>query len=203
MRLTLLIIGLWTLNVLGQSGFQLGIEASPVYHADIQRNKVTTIRTTASGYGFNVGVPIKWWMSDYVALQSGLTFDLMMFDNRAGKVLQSSTRHGSIHLPLMLDYALTDSWHALFGAGLNYNFMNVQWTPQGKLSLDSQTNRFQPYIGVGLSTLMDRDAGVFELGAQARYHFIDMYKDGWFSDEDFTDRIISFDVILRYYLVNR
>ena len=36
----------------------------------VERNKVTTLRTSASGYGLNVGVPIKWWMTDYISSSS-------------------------------------------------------------------------------------------------------------------------------------
>jgi Outer membrane protein beta-barrel domain len=198
-----ILILLFSFKSHAQEGFQLGIEVSPAWHLDVQKNKVTTIRTTASGYGFNVGVPIKWWVSDYLALQTGLTFELMLFDERINKTLLSSNRHGSINLPVMFNYALASNWYLLFGGGINYNVLNKQWTSLGKIELGGITNSFQPYAGLGLSTMVERDVGIFELGAQMRYHFIDLYKPSTFSNGDFVDRVLSFDVLLRYYLFNK
>ncbi|MBD3636771.1 MAG: outer membrane beta-barrel protein [Crocinitomicaceae bacterium] len=204
LKRTLILLLLIVMNkAYAQEGFQLGLEASPAWHANMQRNKITGLRTSTGGYGFNVGVPVKWWFSDGIALQTGLTFELMLFDERINKNLISSNRHGSLHLPVMLNYALSGNWYLLFGGGVNYNVLNQRWTTIGKANLTAVTNTFQPYIGVGISTLMEREGGVFELGAQSRFHFIDLYKPSIFSDGDFTNRILSFDLILRYYLLNR
>lgn len=194
---------LLTLNLPAQEGFQMGLELSPAWNVNIQRQEGIALRTYTSGYGFNIGVPVKWWAYESLALQTGLTFEFMAFDNRIGNSLSSSNRHGSIHLPVMFNYALSSNWYVLFGGGVNYNVLNYQWTPIGNLGLTAVTNNFQPYGGLGLSTLMERDKGVFELGAQGRFHFIDLYKSSTFSAAGIINRILTFDLVLRYYLFNR
>src|SRR5690606_16105386 len=119
----------------------------------------------------NMGVPVRWGFSELLSLQTGLTFEMMLFDTRANKQLISSNRHGSLHLPLILNYQLTGGWYLIAGAGLNYNFLNTGWTQIFKFNITNTTNVIQPYFALGISTMMERDLGDFELGAQGRFHF--------------------------------
>ncbi|MEX1001850.1 MAG: hypothetical protein WDZ35_07035 [Crocinitomicaceae bacterium] len=188
--------------VYSQEGLQLGVEVSPAWNLNTHRSKATGIRSSESGYGFNVGIPLKWWYAENMAFHSGLNFEYMAFDNRVNNTLIGSNRYGSIHLPLFLNYKLSGGWVALFGGGINYQFFNQAWSGFG-VDISSQINQFQPYLGAGVSTLMERDNGVFEFGAQARYHFLELWAPGTPTVDDFTSKILSLDLILRYYLWNR
>ena len=201
-RLIIIALVLVSYQGIAQDKFKLGAEISPAWHINLQRQISTGLVSNSSGYGFNVGVPVRWVFGEYMSLQTGLTFELMMFDDRFNKQLLSSNRHGSLNVPIILNYQLTGGWNAIFGVGVNYNFMNTQWTPIGKISLQSATNVFQPYAALGISTLMERGMGDFELGVQGRFHFIDLYKNSG-NSTDFTNWILSFDLILRYYLFNK
>lgn len=186
----------------GQEGFKLGVEATPSWHFNIQRQASTALLSNTGGYGFNLGVPIKWGFSESMALQTGLGFEMMLFDQRFNKVLLSSNRHGSIHVPLQLSFALSGGWNFLAGGGLNYCIYNNQWTQLGSINISAATNKVQPYLAAGVSTLMDRGNGMFELGLMGRYHFIDLYNgETTFSDPDFKNWIFSADLVLRYYLI--
>lgn len=202
--LILCLLGLiGTGSVKAQEGFQLGLELSPAWNINVQKQLGTGLRTYASGYGFNVGVPVKWWAFESLALQTGLSFEYMAFDNRFQNTLVSSLRYGSLHLPLMFNYAVTDGWYAIFGGGVNYNVFNQSWVSGIGINISNQTNKLQPYVGAGVSTMMHRDKGSFELGAQARFHLINIWADGTVNAMDFKNKILSFDLILRYYLFNR
>ena len=190
-------------SLLAQEGLKIGAEVSPAWDINIQRQTDTGLRSNTNGYGFNIGAPLRWGFSESMSLQTGLTFEIMMFDQRIGKTLYTSTRHGSVNLPIMLNYQVSGGWYFIFGGGFNYNFLNYQWTQSGKIGLTGVTNTFQPYGAAGISTMMEQGNGVFELGVVGRFHFIDLYKPSTFSNGDFTNRILSFDLILRYYLFNR
>lgn len=189
-------------SVIAQQKFHLGIEASPAWDINAQKQKTTGIRTSVSGYGFNIGVPIKWFFKENIALQTGLGFEYMVFDNRFNGTLISSERYGQAHVPLMFNYGITDSWFANFGAGINYTLFASSWAGNA-VNVTNQTKQFQPYVGLGASTLVERDKGMFELGAQVRYHFLELFADGTVLANQYNSRIISFDLLLRFYLFNR
>lgn len=203
MKQFVLFLGLVITSIsLAQEGFQLGLEASPSWDLHTHRNTTTGIRSSESGYGFNIGVPVKYWFSENAALHSGLTFEYMAFDNRVNNTLISSLRFGSLNVPVMINYKLSGGWLVNFGAGVKYHVLNQSWAGFG-VDISNQINSFQPYAGFGISTLMERDNGTFELGARGRYHFLELYQDWTSNAEDFNNRIISFDLILRFYFVNR
>lgn len=195
------IISIATVNALSQEGVQLGIEISPAWDVNLQRPEAAGIISAFSGYGFNVGVPLKWWFSESMAFQSGLTFEYMAFDNRVNNTLFSSERYGSINLPLMLNYAVSGNWFLLFGGGMNYNLFVQSWSGFS-LNILSLRTKFQPYAGFGVSTMMERDKGVFELGAQARYHFLELNAPTTSLAIDNNSNVLSFDLLLRFYLFN-
>ncbi|UKN02659.1 PorT family protein [Paracrocinitomix mangrovi] len=200
-RVVVIFLVLLSFGLNAQQGFHLGAEVSPSWNVNLQRQSSTGLNNSTAGYGFNIGVPMRYGINDQFSIQSGLTFEFMAFDERFNKTLISSNRHGSLHLPLMMSYGVTDAWYLNFGLGINYNFYNRQWTSFGTLDLGSVTNKFQPYTGLGLSTLLEQDKGTFELGVLGRFHFIDMYKPSTFSAEEFKNYIISLDLILRMYFL--
>ena len=193
---------LCSVNSKAQTGFQLGLEISPVWNLNTHYNKILGFGQAESGYGFNVGVPVKWWFREGVSLQTGLTFEYMAFDNRVNNTLLSSQRFGSIHLPLMFNIALNGNWYGAVGGGVNYNVFNQAWSGFS-VDISNQINSFQPYIGAGVNTLLERDKGVFEFGIQGRFHFIQLLNDTAPQATDFSSNILSLDLILRFYLFNR
>ncbi len=193
---------LLSLNTKAQSGFQLGLEVSPVWNLNVHYNKVLGFGPADGGYGFNIGVPVKWWFKENISLQTGLTFEYMAFDNRVNNTLLSSQRHGSINLPIMFNLALSDTWYGVFGTGVNYNVFNQAWSGFS-VDISSQINSFQPYIGAGVNTLLERDKGVFEFGVQGRFHFIQLLNENAPQSNDFSSNILSLDLLLRFYLFNR
>lgn len=205
MRRLILAICLFLSTIsIGQEGLMIGIEATPSWHFNIQRQASTKLISNTGGYGFTLGVPVKWGFSETMALQTGLSFEMMLFDQRFNKTLVSSNRHGSVHLPIHLTYALTGGWYFVGGAGVNYCLVNSQWTQLGSINISIATNKFQPYLAAGVSTSMERGNGIFELGMIGRYHFIDLYNgDTSFSDADFKNWIFSTDLVLRYYFFSK
>lgn len=201
-RLIVICLLLISVESHAQNGFQLGLEISPAWNLNTHYNKILGFGPAESGYGFNVGVPVKWWFKENISLQTGLTFEYMAFDNRVNNTLLSSQRHGSVNLPLMFNLALSGSWYASFGAGLKYNFLNQAWSGFS-VDISSQINSFQPYFGGGVNTLIERDKGVFEFGIQGRYHFIQLLNETAPQSTDFSSNILSLDLILRFYLLNR
>lgn len=193
---------LFALSVKSQSGFQLGLEISPAWNLNVHYNSILGFGPAESGYGFNVGVPVKWWFRENMSLQTGLTFEYMAFDNRFNNTLLSSRRYGSIHLPLMFNLGLNGNWYGAFGAGINYNVFNQAWSGFS-VDISSEINSFQPYVGAGVNTLIERDKGVFEFGIQGRFHFLQLLNDTAPQATDFSSNILSLDLLLRFYLFNR
>lgn len=197
----IILITIFSLNSIAQEGIQVGVEISPAWDINIQRPEAAGITSAFTGYGFNVGVPVKGWVSETIALQSGLTFEYMAFDNRVNNTLFSSERYGSLNLPVMLNYALSGNWYFLFGAGVNYNLFVQSWSGFS-LNILSLRTKFQPYAALGVTTMMEREKGVFELGAQARYHFLELNAATTTLAIDNNSNVLSFDLLLRFYLFN-
>jgi hypothetical protein len=184
-----------------QKGFRLGVEVSPSWVLNAHRNKTTTIRTFESGYGFNVGLPLKYHFNEYSGIESGLSFEYYAFDNRANNILVSSNRFASIHLPLTYLYQITGDWYAHFGGGIRYQIMNRAWSGWS-VDISPVVNRVQPYLALGASTFLERDNGMFELGLMTRYHFINLWKESAPQAAGSTSKIVSFDLLLRFYFIN-
>jgi len=185
-----------------QEGLQMGLEISPAWNLNVHRSKVIKSWSFESGYGFNVGLPLKYWFSETMAIQSGLTYEYVAFDNRFNSTLVSSYRYGSLHVPVMFNLAMKGGWNAIFGAGLNYNIMNKFWAGNS-VDITPSIQSVQPYVGGGASTLLERNKGVFEIGVQARYHFLELSDKNVPTVSDFSSNILSFDLIMRFYLVNK
>lgn len=197
-----LIVSIWVGSMTyAQEGFQLGLELSPSWMLNTHRNLVTGLRSSESGYGFNAGVPIKYWFSEYMGFESGVSFEYMAFDNRFNNTLVSSNRFASINMPLTFIYQMSGNWYAHGGVGAKYQLMNRTWSGFA-VDISSSVNQFQPYAALGVSTLIERDQGVFELGVMGRYHVINLWAEGTAQAAGNTSKVVSFDLMLKFFLFN-
>ncbi len=196
---TLLLLCL-SFHVKAQEGFQIGFSASPSWKINMTTQKQTGIRSYQSGYGFSIGIPVKYWINDYSAFSSGLEYDFSAFDGFQNGQLVSSVRFNALHLPLMFNVNLTGHWYALVGAGLLYNLSarDLNAVTFGT-DITSQTNRLQPYLGLGISSLNERDRGLLEYGVQLRYQVRDIWINDYAPLENFNAHLISADLVIHYY----
>jgi hypothetical protein len=200
-KIGLIILLFLTTNVKAQEGFHLGVEISPAFVLNSHRNLTTSLRSSESGYGFNVGVPLKYFWSEYMGLESGLTFEYMAFDNRFNNTLISSNRFGSLNMPLTLIYQVAGDWYVHGGVGAKYQFLNRAWSGFA-VDIGSAVNKVQPYVALGVSTFLERDKGIFELGVMGRYHFLNLWNESSPQSAGSTSKIISFDIMLKFFLFN-
>ncbi len=184
-----------------QEGFHLGVEVSPSWMLNTHRNTTTGLRSSESGYGFNAGVPIKYFFNEYMGIESGVSFEYMAFDVRVNNALQFSNRFGSVNFPLTILYQVSGNWYTHAGAGFKYQFMNKSWSGFS-VDIGPSVNKIQPYVALGVSTLIERDKGLFELGAMARYHFINLWAAGSPQGAAGTSKVVSFDLMLKFFLFN-
>jgi len=173
----------------------LGIELSPSYQLQSIRNKATGLFSSISGYGFNLGAPIKFNLNDNKSFSTGLLYEFSAFDNRVNTFLISSLRLNSLRIPFTYNYPIVEGLYLNAGGGINYVFNSKEYGGGIWLKTNTITNRFQPYIAAGLSTLMDRNTNTYELGVNARYHLIDIWK---YAAQTSTN-IIAIDLNLKYY----
>lgn len=172
-----------------------GIEVSPSYQLQSIRNKATGLFSSISGYGFNLGAPIKINLTDNKSISTGLLYEFSAFDNRVNTFLISSLRLNSVHIPITYNYPIIERLYLNAGGGINYIFNSKEYGGGIWLKTNSIINQFQPYVAAGLSTLMDRNTNTYELGVNARYHFIDIWK---YAAQTSTS-IIAIDLNLKYY----
>lgn len=196
---TLVHILFWQ-NLSAQEGAQIGLSVTTGLQLQTHRSKTTGIWSSQSGYGFSFGMPVKYWTSETRALNTGLDYEYASFDNWANNNLVSSTRYHSLHLPVSYNINLISSWYASFGTGLNYFFRSRTFSPANNVSIGSITNSFQPYLSLGINTFGARGNGFFELGLQARYHFLDLWKKSHPTFLVTTSKILSLDLVMRFYL---
>jgi hypothetical protein len=200
-KIGLIILLFLTTNVKAQEGFHLGVEISPAFVLNSHRNLTTSLRSSESGYGFNVGIPMKYFWSEYMGIETGLTFEYMAFDNRFNNTLISSNRFGSINMPLTLIYEVAGDWYVHGGVGAKYQFLNRGWSGFA-VDIGSAVNKVQPYVALGVSTFLERDKGMFELGVMGRYHFLNLWNESSPQSAGSTSKIISFDIMLKFFLFN-
>jgi len=187
------------LNSIAQQGFMLGLNISPTWKIIMSSPKQTGLRTYQGGYGFTVGIPVKYWINDYSAFCSGIEYDFSAFDSYQNSNLVSSVRFNSLHLPLMFNVNLSGDWYGLLGAGLLYNLSVRDLNSTIGTDVTAVTNRLQPYLGLGVSTIRSNDYGYFEYGIQLRYQFRDMWDKNYAPLVDFNSHLISGDFIFRYF----
>ncbi len=199
MKYLLAFLILFNLSSSQAQDIKFGIEVSPAFNLHAHHSKTTTAWSSENGYGFNAGFAMRYPINEYTALNTGLNYEYVSFDNWAYNTLQSSLRFGSIHLPLMFSREVIGSWHANFGGGINYLFMNNRIVPGTKVSISNSIDKFQPYVGLGVSTLMDRNAGLFELGFNARYHFMELWNENDPIVSASGNHIVALDLVMRFY----
>ncbi len=186
--------------VTAQNKWQFGVNISPAWKLNLHKSKLTTLRTSESGYGFTLGVPVKYWINDYSSFNTGIDYDFTSFDNITNNQLVSSFRINSVQVPLIVNSNLKKSWYAMWGAGVVYNFSVRDLNIQGGSDLSGFSNRIQPYLGLGINTLLERDFGYFELGVLGRYQLLDIWTKDYPPAEAVTSHLLSIDFLLRFYI---
>ena len=183
-----------------QEGFQIGFGASPSWKINMTTQKQTGIRSYQSGYGFSIGIPVKYWINDYSAFSSGLEYDFAAFDGFQNGQLVSSVRFNALHLPLMFNVNLIDDWYALVGGGVLFNLSarDLNSVTFGT-DITTQTNRLQPYLGIVVSSLKEKSRGLLEYGIQLRYQVRDIWISDYAPLENFNAHLISADLVIHFY----
>lgn len=197
-KLAILFCLFFTLNSFSQ-GLQFGLGVSPSYKINMSRQKVTGLRTNQGGYGFNAGIPVKYWISEFTSLNTGLDFEFTAFDSYQNGNLVSSFRFNSLHLPLMFNLHMSGTLYGMVGTGVVYNLSVRDLNVLQGSDLSNVTNSVQPYLGVGINSLLDKDYGKIEVGVMARYQLLDIWKDDYLPQEPFNSHLASLDFIFRYY----
>lgn len=187
-------------STMAQDGLQVGLNVSPSWKLNLHRNKLTTLRSSENGYGFSIGVPVKYWISDYTSFNTGLDYEFTAFDNFTSGVLASSFRFNSLHLPLMFNINMTGNWYGMLGTGAIYHLSSRDLNAVGGTDVSELTNNVQPYIGVGINTLAERGNHFFELGVLGRYQVLDVWNSQYEPAEILTSHILSLDFLMRFYL---
>lgn len=186
-------------NLVAQDGLQIGASVTTGLALQTHRSKTTGIWSSQSGYGFSFGIPFKYWTSETRAFNFGLDYEYVAYDNRVNNNLVSSTRYHSLHLPLTYNINLFSTWYAAVGTGLNYFIRSRTFSPGNTVDISNSANPFQPYLSLGINTLAKRGSGFFELGVQARYHFLDLWKKTYPNFNVTTSKILSMDLVMRFY----
>ncbi|MFT5821188.1 MAG: hypothetical protein ACI8ZM_002437 [Crocinitomix sp.] len=198
-KIILIITLFFASNAMSQDGVQFGLNVSPSWKINMSKQKGTGIRNNQSGYGFNAGVPIKYWLNEFRSLNTGLDFEFTAFDYVQNGFLVSSFRFSSLHLPVMFNFHLSGSLYAMVGTGVVYNFAVRDLNVAQGTDLTGVTNNVQPYLGFGLNSLIEKDFGYFEVGVQGRYQVLDIWKSSYEKYEDSNSHLAALDLILRYY----
>jgi hypothetical protein len=185
--------------ILAQDGFKTGAKISTSFHLNTHRNKQTTIWSSESGYGFAVGIPFRFGYAEGRAFCTGLDYEYIAFDNRVNNYLASSTRFHYLHIPATIHFNVISSLFISAGAGANLTLRSISFVPGTSISLSNSINPFQPYLSLGVGTLAQRGGGLFELSAQARYHFLDIWKKNYPQHAITTSKILSMDLVMRFY----
>jgi hypothetical protein len=197
-RLTGLVFCL-SLIAAGQEGTQWGASVSTGLQLNTHHSKTTTLWSFQPGYGFAAGGALKNWRSEYSAINTGLEYEYAAFDSWNNNYLVSSTRYHSLHIPLTYHYNIVSTWYATFGTGINYLIRSRIFTPANSVSIASSSNPFQPYLSIGVATFSARGTGHFELGMQARYHVLDLWKKSYPTYDVTTSKLLSVDLLMRFY----
>ena len=199
-RIILFIVLFVAFQLNAQEGFNIGFSASPSWKINMTTQKQTGIRSYQSGYGFSAGIPVKYWINDYSAFSSGLEYDFTAFDSFQNGQLVSSVRFNALHLPLMFNVNLSGNWYALVGTGLLFNLStrDLNSVTFGT-DITSQTNRLQPYLGLGVCSISESNKGLLEYGIQLRYQVRDIWINDYAPLENFNAHLISADFVIHYY----
>lgn len=187
-KLALIILAVISVHGHAQEGWQFGVNISPSYKLNMAKQQGTGLRTNTGGYGFNLGVPVKYWFNEFTAFNTGLDFEYSAFDSYIYGYLDSSFRFNSLHLPLMFNFHLSGSFYAMAGTGVNYNLRVTD------------LNSVQPYLGLGVNSLMEKDFGTFEVGVLGRYQLLDIWKADKKPLQSINSHLLTIELLLRFYI---
>lgn len=185
-------------HVFGQN-WQIGLDLKPSFLLNTHRNKQTTLWSSESGYGFSLGIPIKKEVGEKNAIIVALDYEYNAFDNRVDNYLVSSTRLHSLNLPFVYSIGITEDWHFDLGAGLRYIFKSSYFVPGIAISIQNSINQIQPFISAGASTVLSRGSGTYELGAQIRFHCLNLWNKDYPQSAISSSNVLTFELSFRYF----
>lgn len=197
--LVVFLMGYSSANSFAQDGIQIGVEVAPSWVLNTHRNLSTGVRSSESGYGFNIGVPVRFGVSESMTCTTGLNYEYIAFDNRVNNTLISSNRFNGINLPLGLSYGLSGNWNVNGGVGLKYLFMTRAWSGFA-VDISNSVNQFQPYVTAGVSTQSEVSIGTVEYGLNARFHPINVWESSAPQAANNTSKIVAFDLSIKFFL---
>jgi len=183
------------LSSITYSQINLGIEVTPSVKFQSIRNKVTGIFTSVSGYGFNIGLPIKYHLEDLKSITTGITYEFTAFDNRINTFLVSSHRFNSINIPVIYNYPITENYYVNAGGGINYILTSKEYGGGVWVNINPIVNQFQPYLCFGGSLLKNKANNTYELGVNARYYILNL----WSFNTSTSTNIIGIDLNMKYF----
>lgn len=192
--ITLLLIAFLGSVGISQTKINIGIEVSPSAKFQLTRNKATGLMTSISGYGFNVGLPIKYNLEDHKTISFGMTYEFTAFDTRINTTLINSFRLNAINIPLVYNYPITENYYVNIGGGVNYIFKSKEYNGVW-FNVNSKVNQFQPYLSFGGSLLKNKEENSYEIGVNARYYALNLIN---FNTSTSTN-IVSIDLNLKYF----
>lgn len=193
-----LVLFLFT-TLVAQEGIQFGAQVNASWKLNVHRSKtVPGIWAAENGYGFTGGIPIRIWTTESSSFNTGVNYEYTAFDTYAFNQLQSSFRFHGLSLPLYWSNNVTKNWYFNYGGGVNYNFSVNSWSAGFNQSVKDQTNKIQPNLLLGISSLTKRTNNWFDLGFNMRLFFIDIWKKGTTNYETQTNKLLVFDFSMKY-----
>jgi hypothetical protein len=198
--LLLFLLSVMCMQVSAQDNFRFGLEVSPSWKINIQRSKTTNIRSFQSGYGFTLGVPVKFVMNNFNTFNTGVNYVFTSFDNFVGNVLASSTRFNTLQVPLSFNINVREDWFAILGGGIDYNFSARDVAFGTSATINSITNSVQPFLTLGVNNARELTNHLFEIGLQGRIQLLDIWNKDYLFTEVTASHLLSLDLVLRFYL---
>jgi len=197
----LLLLLLLGLSVQTYSQWNIGIDVTPSWKLNYHNSKITPgFRSFESGYGFSVGIPLKYWMNEHTAVGTGVNYEYTAFDRFNNGVLVNSQRFSSIQVPIRWHRRMREGLFFTAGTGANYIFAARRLDTGVSIFINDRLRRFQPYVSVGVNLYQEVNSGKFEFGIQSRYYFLDIWNE---NDPNFSatsSHFLCLDLVLRYYL---
>jgi len=195
LKITLALLLLVVFNSTAQTKLSFGAELSPSVKLQTIRNKVTGLFTSISGYGFNVGIPVKYKLEDFKTISTGITYEFTAFDTRINTTLINSLRLNSINIPITYNYPITENYFVNLGGGMNYIFSSKEYGGGIWTAINPIISKVQPYISLGGSLLKNKNLNFYELGFNARYYIRNL----WTLNTLTSTNIVSIDLNLKYF----
>ncbi len=184
-----------------QEGFQFGFDVTPSWKLNTHNSKIVKgIRSAENGYGFSIGFPLKYWLKENLAINSGVLYEFTAFDRFTNGVLINSQRFSAIQVPIMVHIRIRNELFFTAGGGADYIFAAKRLDLGLSVNIDDRLRRFQPFLGAGVNFFKPRDIGALEIGAQVRFFILDLWNKNEPTFASTSSRLLTFDLLLRYYL---